>query len=307
MLHKNYDPIHWLLWLRELPRENLFSRLKPFFIWIIGYAVIIGFLDFKYELVPRTTNLGQFHLLFSFCLSIVVGFRINTAYNRWWEGRGHWGALVNHSRSLALKLQILVNLQKDPALKQYLLAFPWVLKSHLRGKREEGLKILQLLGLPVSSEDHLPNLLLTHIYHKLITYRQAGKISWEQYLALDSHVTAFVDILGACEKILNTSPPLGFSLLTRCSLLFYMIIFPFGWVHYFGFFVIPILMIIVYTLLGLEVLAEEIEQPFGEDANDLPLEAISKTIERNIHQIALLKLPTSRKSSPKSSRSLPKP
>ena len=93
---------------------------------------------------------------------------------------------------------------------------------------------------------------------------------------MDVHVLAMTDIIGGCEKILYTPIPKGFSIFTRFALLFYMLIFPFGWVDSFGLLITPIIMVIIYVLLGLEVIAEEMEEPFGIDYNDLPLDAADR-------------------------------
>ena len=249
------------------------------------YAVIVIVLNHKFHLIQGNIELGQFHLIFSFCLAIIISFRIKTAYERWWEGRELWGTLVNNSRNLALRLNKYIGLQNDQDLKNYISTFPLLLKYHLRRDKNRCRKIIANLGISYNEENY-PLLLIQKITNKVIHYRSTNQISFEYYLTLDTHISALTDILGGCEKILNTPPPQGFRIFARFALSCYILIFPFGWIQAFELFIIPILIIIIYVLLGLEIIAEEIETPFGNDYNDLDLDSYARNIENNINQIA---------------------
>lgn len=124
------------------------------------------------------------------------------------------------------------------------------------------------------------------MYRILNQLRQENKLQLEQYLALDIHLANLIDMTGSCERIANTPMPPAFAFFVKQAMLFYAIMFPFGWVNTFGFLIIPMMVMIVYILLGLEMLSEELEEPFGKDDNDLPLGIIAKNIVRNVEQIA---------------------
>jgi len=285
-----YNPLNLFLGIIHVSSESVFRKLKYFLLFILIYATIIGVLNYKFNFMSENNELGQFHLLFSFCLSIIIGFRIKIAYSRWWEARGLWGTLVNNSRHLAMKFNNYIGFENDQDMKNYIAKFPLLLKYHLHRDINSCSQVIKNLEISHTNE-HLPNLLIQNIVNQIGHYRLNSQISFEQFLALDSHIIALSDVVGGCEKILNTVPPPGFSIFTRFGLLFYMLIFPFGWVSSFQFFIIPILIVFIYILLGLEIIAEEMETPFGTEYNDLDLDNFAKNIETNINQIA--KMPRS--------------
>lgn len=280
-----YNPFSMLFDLFHVTKNNVFRKLKFYLLVIVIYSVCIGYLDSKYIFFDGENRIGQFHLLFSFCLTIVIGFRINVAYSRWWEARGLWGSLVNNMRSFTLKLHAYIDLASDMELKTCLFIFADVLKLHLYNEVEAAQKVLSDNNIPVTNQQNIPLLLLKYMNSSVAKYRNENKISLEQFLVLDKHLVELSNILGACEKILNTKPPEDFGTFTRFALLFYILVFPFGWINSFEFFIIPILIVIIYVLLGLEVIAEEIENPFGYDDNDLPLHQYVNTIEKSITEI----------------------
>lgn len=284
MEQNNYTPFALFRSLFFLPKQGLFKKLKNTLIFMLVYSVVIGFLDYRHNIIKDNTELGQFHLLFSFCLSIIISFRINSAYNRWWEARTLWGSLVNNMRNLVIKLNAYIGLTNDEELISFLKNFPIALKYHLRRDVSANSKILADLHL--NEESQFPvTLLMTKIINKVNYYRKEDKINFEQFMVLDNHLSAMTDIIGGCERILNTPPPAGFSLFTRFALLFYILIFPFGWINSFGILITPIIMVLIYVLLGLEILAEEIEEPFGCDANDLPIDTIAERLVLQIDEI----------------------
>jgi len=289
MTENNYTPLALIKSLFLLPRQSLFRKLKKTLVFMLLYSILIGVLDYKRNIIKDNTELGQFHLLFSFCLSIIIAFRINVAYNRWWEARTLWGILVNNCRNLTMKINSYIGFNNDPRLRLYLQNFPLLLCYHLR-KDDEGAKgILQKINL-VTDSNFSPTLLLNLILNKINDYHHCGKLNMERFLALDAHFTVLTDVLGGCERIRNTPPPPGFSLFTRFALLFYMLIFPFGWINSFGLLIAPIIMVLIYVLLGLEILAEEIEEPFGTDSNDLPLDSLAESLSMQICEIADFKI-----------------
>ncbi|HLX52532.1 MAG TPA: bestrophin family ion channel, partial [Aquella sp.] len=244
----------------------------------------------------QVENIGQFHLIFSFVISILIAFRVNVSYSRWWEGRTYWGNLVNNSRNIALKFNNFIGLKNEPIFIKYLCTFPQIFKFHLRGQIDtpECQELIKQLDLPVKENDHIPNSIINQMYKIINSYRLAGKISLEQYLSMDVHLANIIDLAGGCEKIVSTPIPTPFKIFIRQALLFYMVIFPFGWVEKFGFLIIPMIIVIVDVLLGLELISEEIETPFaGSDVKDgelhdntLDLNGISQKIALNVQSIA---------------------
>ncbi|MGL5741895.1 MAG: bestrophin family ion channel [Legionella sp.] len=279
---KSHNLLTWIPHLFLFYKEKVFRKLLPITIIIILYGVVIASF---FENATRH-NLGQFHLIFSFILTIIIGFRINTSYARWWEGRILWGSIVNNCRNLGLRFDAFLGLKEHPDFYALLEKLPVIIKAHLRKETDEIQK--ELLSLCIHDfEGKHPVLLLTQRMYQILTQlRQEHKLQLEQYLTLDTPLANIVDMTGGCERIANTHVPPAFAFFVKQTLLFYAIMFPFGWIDTFGFFVIPMMVMIVYILLGLEILSEELEEPFGKGDNDLPLNAIAKTIVRNVEQIA---------------------
>lgn len=279
-----------------LHNEPIFRRLRKTTIILILYSITIviaqTYLDSVFDEM-QISNLGQFHLIFSFIISILVGFRTNSSYQRWWEGRGFWGSLVNNERNLAFKFNNYIGLKNDKLFLECLVNFPLLLKHHQRRQQDKCIEIITGLGLEFHTDDNIPNIVANHMYSQINKYRVEGKITFEQFLSLETHMVSLIDIHGGCEKIINTPIPLPFKLFVQKALQFYMIIFPFGWVEEFGILIIPILIVLVYILKGLEILAEDMEDPFGEndgvlESNNLPLDTIAGNIAKNVYRIAEL-------------------
>ena len=273
-------------------KDPLFKKLRRTIIILSIYSAIIvfgeNFFDKIFDKVP--TNLGQFHLIFSFVLSILVVFRVNSSYARWWEGRTLWGSLVNNSRNLALKFNNYIGLKNDVVFNKCLQNFPLLFKNHLRRHRNICENILDEIGLKFKPTDHLPTIVVNYMYQRINFYRNSNQISLEQYLAIDIHLANIIDVIGGCEKISNTPIPAPFKIFVNRALHFYMMVFPFGWAETFGILIIPIIIVFVYILSGLEILAEDMEDPFEENEsghyNNLPLDAISETIKNNVVAIS---------------------
>jgi len=112
-----------------------------------------------------------------------------------------------------------------------------------------------------------------------------GMISQEEFLAMDKEVKNFTDILGACERIKNTPIPFSYSLFLKKFIFIYVMSLPLGLIPIFHYWTIPVAIFIFYVLVSMEVIAEEIEDPFGLDANDLPTEELSGKIRANVREI----------------------
>lgn len=283
---------HINTWIRHLilfHREKVFRKLVPVMLVISLYAFTIVMLDNYWAFFDRINNpnLGQFHLVFSFILAIVISFRVNTTYARWWEGRNLWGAIVNNSRNLGMKFEHFAGLEKHHEFYDYLRIFPQVLKLYLRKDVLGVAKQFQSVEIVWKKEDGHPVVfLINKMYRTINDLRRFGDISMEQYMVMDVHLVNLTDMMGGCERITNTPIPSAFSFFVKQGLLFYSLIFPFGWADKFGYLIIPMMLVMLYILLGLEIMSEELEDPFGTDDNDLPLDMIANNIASNVKSIA---------------------
>ena len=229
-------------------------------------------------------NITIFSLL-GVVLSILLSFRTNSAYDRWWEGRKKWGELVNNSRNLAVYLHSALP-KEDEDNRHYLAVgisnFAIALKEHLREKQYFG---KDSFLIEIDGGKHIPNQVATSIVSRIFTLQTLGKISQEQLIILTADTGQLTDICGGCERIRNTPIPYSYSAFIKKFIFIYVLTLPIGWVFSLGYFVVPIVPFILYVLASLELIAEEIENPFGEDANDLPVDIICNNIEKHVSEI----------------------
>ncbi len=132
---------------------------------------------------------------------------------------------------------------------------------------------------------HVPEQIVRTITERLMQLHVHQKIPGEQLLFLNAELSSFMDICGACERIKNTPIPFSYSSFIKKFILFYTLTLPIGHVFSLGYFIIPVVVFILYVLASLELIAEEIEEPFGKDENDLPMQRIADTIQKNVEDI----------------------
>ena len=123
------------------------------------------------------------------------------------------------------------------------------------------------------------------MYLRLEQLKQTDKLSPENFFVIDKNLNGFLDACGACERIKNTPIPFSYSLFLKKFIFIYVVTLPLAFVGSFGYFSAFIATFVFYVLVSMEVLAEEIEDPFGEDENDLPLDDICKRIKTNLTEI----------------------
>lgn len=252
------------------------------------FSGIVTFLELNYLNIsqhPFVKNIGMMHSLLGFVISMLLVFRTNTSYDRWWEGRKLLGALVNVSRNLAMKIRALNLSDDDIAFFAYAISeYALVLKDHLREKR---IYDKESVRIEIEEGKHIPNQIAAGMVMKIYELQQRGTFSSQELLILTGDLNQFTDICGACERIKNTPIPFSYSAFIKKFVFIYVITLPFGLVFSLGYYTVPIIPFILYVLASLELIAEEIENPFGLDANDLPVDDICKNIKKHISEILL--------------------
>ena len=285
----SYNPKEWFSIIFLIRKSDTARTLMP--VMLVLGVLVAAFCYVELELVNLAfTSTVTMHSLLGFVISMLLVFRTNTAYERWWEGRKQWGALVNVSRNLAIRIAQIVP-QSEPVLRQYfrvlITNYALSLKEHLRSRSDRSeLEVHQQLDLDaVMGKAHIPNALAQKLYAAILQLRTDGRISEEQLLALDGMVNQFTDITGACERIRKTPIPYSYSAFIKKFIFIYVISLPFGIITDFGYATILVTVTVFYVLASLELIAEEIEDPFGTDTNDLPTDDIARTIQDNLKEI----------------------
>lgn len=230
------------------------------------------------------------HTLLSFVISMLLVFRTNTAYDRWWEGRKLWGSLVNNSRSFAIKLSGFLP-ETDKSSRAFfsktIALFASALSHHLH-KEQTRLELdakdhPELAG--IHNSQHIPNHIIQVMMQRVNRLYKDGEITGDQLIVLNAEMVAFTDVCGACERIKNTPIPLSYSTFLKKFIFIYVITLPLSLVFSLGYITIPVVAFVFYVLASLELIAEEIEDPFSGDANDLPTEKISANIKKNVEEL----------------------
>jgi putative membrane protein len=284
----NYNPKSWITLIFAFHRSDTFRMLWKEIIYIGVFTSVLAYVEISY--FPNTVVLKELisvYSLIGFVISLLLVFRTNTAYDRWWEGRRKWGDLVNDTRNLAIKLSAILSVGEDRMyFKRMIPNFVFASKEHLRkGVLFEELELSGSELEILSKKNHVPLSIAEMMYKKLVELKKAGKISEEEYITLDKNINAFMDALGACERIKNTPIPFSYSLFIKKFIFIYVTTLPLAFVTQFGYFSALIATFVFYVLVSMEVLAEEIEDPFGSDDNDLPTDTICERIRANVQEV----------------------
>lgn len=262
------------------------------FMGLFTTAVCVVMLEiFKFD-KSHFSNTTALHSLLGIVLGLFLVFRTNSSYDRWWEGRKLWGSMVNSTRNFALKLSAYLGKEDQENrswFAQMIPNFVTASKEHLR----QGVQLSELEPAEPNFLDslkdykHKPNKIVGMMYSKVNALYTSGKLTGDQFRVLDKEMKDFIDIIGACERIKNTPIPYSYAMFIKKFIFIYIITLPFGFVTSFEYITIPTTLLITFVLLSVELIAEEIEDPFGRDINDLPTDQLATRIKENIREILL--------------------
>jgi putative membrane protein len=231
-----------------------------------------------------------------FTLSLFLVFRTNTAYDRWWEGRRLWGDLNNAIRNISIHLHSSLPIENEQRRHYYsalMHLFSIALKQHLQDKRLHGnhFEIFEDKN-PIFEEkseilktNNQPQFIAKLIFLALKADVRHGLFSIHDLELFRTELNKFMEVAGGCERIKNTPIPFTYSVFIKKFIFIYVMLFPIVYSTQLFFIIIPVTMFILYVLASIELIAEEIENPFNGDESDLPLEAIVKNIGKNAREI----------------------
>ena len=288
-----YNPKDWFTFVFRFHKADTLRKLVPLILGVSAYCALIAFLEleiFNLSQGNYLKNISLMNNLLSFVISMLLVFRTNTAYDRWWEGRKLWGSLVNNSRNLSLKLNAILPPTDESNRKFFRRVIPMyaaVLSRHL-GSEQTRLALDEHEHPEWSHLDtnkHLPNQIASLLYQRVNRLYEEGAIKGDQLIILNGELQSFTDVCGACERIKNTPIPFSYSVFLKKFIFFYVMTLPLSFVFSLGYLAIPVVAFIFYVLASLELIAEEIEDPFGGDANDLPTRKIAENIKGHIGEI----------------------
>lgn len=226
-------------------------------------------------------------------LSLLLGFRTNSAYDRWWEARRLWGAIVNDSRSLVR--QSIAFIKTDPVEKKEIIdniahlqiAWCYALCNTLR---QETVLVDANLHLEpeelefVSKHQNIPNAIILLLEKRITSAYDKGYITPILFQSLDTTLVKLTDSMGGCERIKNTIFPTQYSFYVHLTIFIFTLILPMGLIDSIGRIAIPITFVISFLFFYVEGISYVMQSPFEGNHNDIPMRSLSRTIEINLLQ-----------------------
>lgn len=289
-----YNPKTWFQLIFHSYSRQVMTTLTPTLIFMTAYSAIVCYLYLDYFELPdlRFHPSIAMHSLLGIVLGLFLVFRTNSAYDRWWEGRRLWGSMVNSTRNLALKLNAYIsreNHEDRDWFAKMIPNFAYATKESLR----RGVLMHELQAVSEDFFDdlkkykHKPVRISALLYEKVNALYKDGLISGDQLINVDRELKDMIDIMGACERIRNTPIPYSYMMYIKKFIFIYIVTLPFGFLTDSGYFTILIVLLVTFVLMSVELIAEEIEDPFGYDLNDLPTDELSLKIRENVAEILL--------------------
>ncbi|RKG62872.1 hypothetical protein D7V80_32830 [Corallococcus sp. CA054B] len=282
-----YDPHRWWSYFHYLRGSMVKEIVGRVLMCVVWAAAVVGFHQEVVNVgVPPTV-----HTLAGISLSLLLVFRTNASYDRFWEGRKLWGGIVNETRNLLRASEpFLGRTELFAPLVRWTAAFPFAAAAWLRGQQRH-------LGphtdpLPsgevtdVLKAQHVPLNVARRMTAVLDEGRRQGLYPEYVQMQLDQNVHLLIDYLGGCERIHRTPMPFAYMVHLRRALILYCFTLPFALVDTFGWVTVVATFVVAYVFFGIEEIGVEIEDPFGTDDNDLPLDTICQNIQNNL--LALL-------------------
>ena len=279
----DYEKRRWsshLFDVRGSMVREIFGRVTACLAWSV--VVVLAY-EFGWTLTISPTA----HTLVGAALGLLLVFRTNASYDRYWEGRRQWGTITNSSRNLVRACRAYVA-PAAPDLAErvglWTAAFAHAVMTNLRGAPGLGPLTRRLPPVeagPAFVAPHLPSAVAERVSRTLAEARDRGVISDVLLAQIEGHVSQLVDACGACERIARTPVPFVYVVHLRRALVLYCFTLPFALITLYGGWTVPAILCVAYVFFGIEEIGVEIENPFGLDANDLPLEQFCQTIERD--------------------------
>lgn len=271
-------------------RGSVLPKVYPQILLITLLSALVTVIQHRFPEAFSSYSTAPFTLL-GVALSLFLGFRNNASYQRWWEARGLWGQLVYESRSLTRQVLSFMDgetqsgRQAQQSMIHLAIAFTHALRHRLR-ETSPWQDIERFVAvehhISMRQAQNLPDYLMRLMGKKLGESRRQRVVSELMLQNMDERLTSMTVVLAACERIHNTPLPFAYMLLVHRTTYLYCFMLPFGLVSSLGWATPLLCAVVAYTFFGLDALSEELEEPFGFAANQLPLTALSRTIEINL-------------------------
>ena len=262
---------------------TILPKVMPALAVVVSLSAILVYLSAAHYLnTPEVPAIG--FTIFGVILSIFLSFRNTACYDRWWEARKLWGMLIANARHFDRNCRILTQARRERVI-QHVIVFANVLRDRLRHQTENPTELTETTGLSPQALAQLyqqvnaPQYTLSLIQWELMQALKEGEISDIIYAQMNEHVAEMSLVQTGCDRIATTPLPFAYSVLLNRTVYFFCFMLPFSLGATLGLATPLLVGILAYTFLGLDALSSEIEEPFGTQSNDLPLDAMVRTIE----------------------------
>ncbi len=275
-------------------RGTILPKILPPLGVVMLISAVIGGLSYIDVFHFKEFPLVGFTLI-GVVLSIFLGFKNSACYDRWWEARKLWGVLIANARHFDRDCRLLSQGRRERVI-QHVIVFANVLRDRLRQQTIQPNELSQTSGLSQQALTQLyqqinaPQYTLSLIQWELMQALKDGEISDIVYAQMNQHVMELSTVQTGCDRIATTPLPFAYSVLLNRTVYFFCLVLPFSLGSTLGLATPLLVGILAYTFLGLDALSSEIEEPFGTQSNDLPLDAMVRTIE--IELLSTLGRPT---------------
>lgn len=275
---------------KKIPAPYILNKIKWDLLLILLLGLLVNFLSFRYEgLFPEMPlNVPTF---LGTAISILLSFKMSQSYDRWWEARKVWGAIVNDSRSFVLQLQNLIVEKDHPAIRR--MSHRQIAWCYSLGQSLRGLDPLQGMEQFLSGEDiasiakhnNKPLAILQLNIDELKKLKLENQLDSFGHVQLDSTLVRFCDAMGKAERINNTVFPVTYRLFLHAAIYLFVVTLSLSLKNVKPVFETPLLLLISAIFLLLQKTAYHLQDPFKNRPSDIPVTSIARTIEINIRQL----------------------
>jgi len=220
--------------------------------------------------------------LLGLSLSIFMSFRNNACYDRWYEARKAWGDMIVETRSMIRETQVIKDASERHKILSNLCGFAHALNAKLRAESELTASGDWLNPVPTGTTTDISGRILLQVGQQCSALSESGDISEWRYTLMANHLTRLTQAQAVCERIKHTPLPFPYTLLLHRTTYLFCILLPFAMAEPLGWLTPIFTAIVGYTFFGLDAIGDELEDPFGRDENDLPTDALVRTIERDV-------------------------
>ncbi len=284
-----------MLLKENVPNSYIFGKIKKEMALLTLYSTAVYFAHIYFKFPGVSIPIAIPGILGTI-ISLLLAFRSNQAYDRWWEARTLWGSIVNDSRSFARQVLSFIDTSYDEGDKREMkerlikrqIAWCYSLSQHLRGQNGHN----SLNGFvsaeekqAMASVNHLPLALMEQHAHDLNLLLRINWINEYQQVALDETLNRFSNAMGGCERIKNTVFPITYSIYIHHLVLLFVLLLPFGLTELFGIFQIPLVVATSSSFFLIEKMAIHLQDPFENKPTDTPTTSISRKIEQDLNQL----------------------